>query len=167
MKRLFLLLCACAFSSKTASPQTTISGSVYDGSGGPLTLAGSPYLIPAYATLTVPDSQTLTIEPGVVVRLKESATVDIIGALIAEGNSTNRIRFVSDTVTERWYMFIFRANSTGSLKFCDFEHGGRAIFSQGQQLLLQNPANLVIDNCHISDGEDEGVNGSMGVGAAG
>jgi len=166
MKRILLLM-GCAFLSAQAFSQTTISGNVYDGSGGPLTLAGSPYLVPAYATLTVPDSQMLTIEPGVITRLQESVTVEIFGTLTAEGDSANRIRFTADTITQLWYTFIFRAGSIGSLKFCDFEHGGWAIFSQGQQLLLQNPASLVIENSVFTDGNDEGIYGTMGVGTPG
>ncbi len=166
MKKLLLIGC-CALSFAQAFSQTPISGTIYDGSGGPLTLAGSPYLVPAYATLSIPDSQVLTIEPGVVVRLKEMATVEIYGTLTAEGDSANRIRFVSDTVTEKWYTFIFRQESNSSFKFCDIEHGGRAPFGQGQQLLLQNPTSLNIDNCIIREGEDEGISGMVGSGVAG
>jgi len=151
----------------SASSQTTISGDIYDGSGGPLTVAGSPYLVPSYATLTVPNGETLTVEPGVVVRLQESVTVEIFGTLMAEGDSANRIRFISDTITQKWYTFILRDGSNSSLKFCDFEYGGKAIFGQGQQLLLQNPASLTIENCVIAHGEDDGIYGSMGVGTAG
>lgn len=162
-----LILAGCALLFAQSQSQTPISGNIYDGSGGPLTLANSPYLVPAYATLSIPDSQALTIEPGVIVRLKEMATVEIYGTLTAEGDSANRIRFISDTVTERWYTFIFRQESNSSLKFCDIEHGGSAPFGQGQQLLLQNAASLIIDNCTIHEGEDEGISGMMGSGVAG
>jgi hypothetical protein len=142
--------------------QTTISGEVYDGNGGPLTLAGSPYVVPS--TVSIPSQQTLTIQPGVEIRLEEGAMIDISGSLSAEGTEINRIRFTSGAPGQMWYYLIFRSGSTGSLKFCDIENGGQF---NNPQLLLQDPQSLVIDQCIISNSSGDGLQGYIGSSIAG
>jgi len=73
---------------------TFISGTLYDGSGGPLTPSGSPYIVVGY--ITVPVGQTLTIEPGVEVRFNKYFGIYVNGNLNAIGTEANRIKMTSN-----------------------------------------------------------------------
>ena len=61
-----------------------------------LTKDKSPYV--ASKTTTIQDGATLTIEAGVEIHLKQSATIECSGNLIANGTAKNPIIFISDGV---------------------------------------------------------------------
>lgn len=88
---MWAILCIGPFGLKG---QTTISGEIYDGNGGPLTLANSPYIA---SGITVSENQTLTIEAGVVIYNEGSTIWEIEGTLIAEGEENKRIKFTKAT----------------------------------------------------------------------
>jgi len=72
-----------------ASAQIALSGSVFDGNGGPL-LSGNVYTAGSF---TVPSGTTLTVQPGAIVKL--SGGVSIQGELDAAGTVGNPIQFTS------------------------------------------------------------------------
>jgi len=136
---------------------TTVSGTVYNGSGGPWTTAGSPYVVSG--DVTVPAGQTLTIDPGVVVKFRYG-TNDLIvnGTLTADGSPAARILFTSERDDTAggdtdgaggapyagiWGCLRFTATSTGSLldnvevRYPGWDSNG-GIWVQGGQLTLTN-----------------------------
>src|SRR4026208_2334853 len=85
-----LLLC---ISSSASRAQTNVSGGIYTNTTW--TLANSPYIV--VDTVVVFPTYTLTIEPGVVVKFNDHKRLEIRqAALIAEGTSTDSIRFTSN-----------------------------------------------------------------------
>lgn len=137
---------------------TNVSGTVYDGSGGPWTLAGSPYRVTG--DVTVPAGQTLTVEPGVVVKFNWGA-IDLIvnGTLSAVGNAGARIYFTSDRddsvggdtngdgntlpYPDLWGCLRFTATSGGgALDYAEVRYGGWStdggIWIEGGQVSVTN-----------------------------
>ena len=88
-----------ALLSGTAAAQITLTGSVFDGSGGPL-LSGQVYH--STTGFTVPNGQTLTVQAGAVVKLLGFGTsVSVSGHLEVQGTSGKPAYFTSlfdDTV---------------------------------------------------------------------
>jgi parallel beta-helix repeat protein len=79
------------------APPTYIGGSIFDGSGGPLTLAGSPYIV--IDDLTIPMGEVLTIQPGVQVRFDDYYSFYVNGTLMAIGTEANPINITSNKTT--------------------------------------------------------------------
>jgi hypothetical protein len=102
LRFLFLALCLA----QTAFAQTMVSGGIYN--DATWTLAGSPYIVTADIVLF--PGKTLTIEPGVEVRVQgndypngRGTTLEIRGRLIAVGTATAPITFKGDgIVTTPW-----------------------------------------------------------------
>lgn len=117
--------------------QTIVSTSI--SSNTTWTVANSPYIV--QGSISVEPNTTLTIEPGVVVKM-EFAVMNISGTLIAKGTEQDSIVFTSisdDTyggdsnadgdATEpypgEWLTLSFRASSGNSvLEYCLFKYGG-------------------------------------------
>lgn len=83
----FVVVALSAF----ARAQVPLSGSVFDGSGGPLT-SGTVYH--ASGTLTVPAGKTLTIQPGAILKFNGSG-LSVQGTLSAVGTLAQPIVFTS------------------------------------------------------------------------
>lgn len=64
---------------------TQLCGNVYDGSGGPLTVANGPYWVTC--NVTVPVSQTLTIEAGVEIQFDPGRKITSSGTTNADGTA--------------------------------------------------------------------------------
>ena len=64
---------------------------------GTWTLAGSPYMV--QTSITVPATGTLTIQPGVVVKMYATTKIEVNGQLIANGTSNNPIIFQANDTT--------------------------------------------------------------------
>ena len=70
--------------------QTPINGDA----SGTLDLMGSPYLVTN--DLTVPEGQTLVIEPGVVLQFQDTNDgLNVEGTLVAQGTADSRIVFTT------------------------------------------------------------------------
>lgn len=99
MKKISLLIFLCA-SIFAANAQTSVSGGIFANTSW--TLANSPYIVTG--PVVVFPGVTLTIEPGVVVKVREISTVlgaqayiEVRGKLVAKGNQANKISFVPET----------------------------------------------------------------------
>jgi hypothetical protein len=75
---------------------TQLCGNVYDGSGGPLTIAGGPYWVTC--NVTVPSGQVLSINPGVEIQFEQGAKITSSGQTNANG-STGRIHLYSNDLS--------------------------------------------------------------------
>jgi len=108
---------------------TNVSGTVFDGSGGPWTLAFSPYIV--IGNVTVPAGQTLTIEAGVQVSFDGYFSLYVDGNLDAIGTGANRINISSNMAApapDDWDKI--QINSTGhlELEYADISYANYGIY---------------------------------------
>lgn len=92
------------------SSSTSVSGRI--STNTTWTLIGSPYIV--VGDVVVETDVFLTIEPGVVVKFTSGTDLIIDGALVAQGNSLQRITFTSDSITPEpgdWGTIRFRDTS--------------------------------------------------------
>lgn len=89
--RLLPLLAAALSIAPTALAQTPIAGPIFNGSGGPL-LAGTVYH--ATGNLAVPAGQTLTIQPGAILKFNGNG-LGVDGTLDAQGTVGSPIVFTA------------------------------------------------------------------------
>ncbi len=85
------------------------------------------YIIKSNETLTVPASRTLTIEPGVTVKLGSDSKLIINGTLKAEGTASENITFTSlNSPAQHWKTVNLTSNAINSnIQYVKFEYGGR------------------------------------------
>jgi len=110
------------------SPPAELSGNIFD----PYTLrfADSPYTVKS--NVVVFPGATLTVEPGTVVRFSAGTSLEIRGALVAEGIAEKRVRFtaVESAQTKGSWGGIRVSNTLGgraSLRFADVEFAQAAL----------------------------------------
>ena len=129
MKTIFFLFALVTLGT-ISFPQTVINpGNV----SGTWTLSGSPFLIEG--EITIPNTQTLTIEPGVLVEFQGHYTLFVQGRLLAIGTDNNQITFtVNDTTgfydpnspLGGWYGIRFVStpvqNDTSKITYCKFQY---------------------------------------------
>ena len=107
---------------------TNVSGGIYANTNW--TLANSPYIVTG--TLTLFPGDTLTIDPGVVVKFNNAIGFEVRGVLIAMGTVTDSIRFTSSAATPTpgiWQQVYINNNLGGSAKFqyAVFEYASTAL----------------------------------------
>jgi hypothetical protein len=100
---------------------TTVCGNV----SGTWTLAGSPY--EATCDLTIPLGQTLTIEPGVIVKFRGHYKFTILGTITAIGTEQDSIIFTRARHNDasRWWGLRFsgEGSNASQLAYCVIEYG--------------------------------------------
>ncbi len=155
-------LLAAALVAPLAGAQTVISGSVSDGSGGPL-LSGVVYH--ASGQITVPVSTTLTIQPGAIIKFNGSG-LSVDGTLNAVGTSGSPIVFTSinddsaggDTngngpssgAPDQWSgVGLGAAADASHLKFVEVRFNGSGFWPA---IRLTN-CNAWIESCTLRDGQ--------------
>ena len=125
---------------------------------GTWTLAGSPYIVTG--NVTVPDAQSLTIEPGVEVRLNSSRYFYIYGTLVANGTSGAPITFTSNQGTPTpgyWRCLYFNSADAGCiLNYCNIYYAGYG--SYGNIYVYQSGTNVSISNCTVAYSSIYGIN---------
>jgi hypothetical protein len=128
-------------------------------------VAGSPYWI-YINSVTVEEGDTLTIEPGVVIKSVEgNGGLTVEGTLLANGTAMNPIIFTSekdDSVggdtngdgngstpqAGDWDDVFIRENGTAHLDHCHFKYGGE---NEKATLFITGMAN--VSNCHFETAE--------------
>ncbi|MCB9834282.1 MAG: hypothetical protein H6807_17595 [Planctomycetes bacterium] len=157
----------------SASAQISISGSIWDGQGGPL-LAGQVYH--ANGSLLVPAGRKLTIAPGAILKFLGEHWLRVEGRLVAAGTPTQPIIFSSQADdsaggdsngdgpsqgrAEDWRGLFFTDTADGSeLLWVEVRYGGRnglpGIVLHGADIFLQDS---IIRDCSSVALEGEQTN---------
>ena len=120
---LFLAWLALLRLTGAASASTNVSGNQL----GTWTLAGSPYII--VSNVTVPTSQTLTIQAGVEVRVGAAQEMFVRGSLITQGTLAQPVIFTSNAAVPSpgdWYGISTNTGCTLDLAYTELHYGGLA-----------------------------------------
>lgn len=88
---------------------------------GTWTMAGSPYIV--QVSVSVPNVQTLRIEPGVEVRFVAGTKLNVFGKLIAKGTSTQGITFKANDTTG-WSLMNTTAGGWNGLHLMQYQGTG-------------------------------------------
>lgn len=168
-----LMLCATVFFAFSLLPATDVSGN----QSGTWTLANSPYNI--IGDITIPSGVWLTIEPGVQVYAMGDFRITAMGALHADGNEADSIRFMSGQASPDalWKGIRLESTTQGStIGFCYIEkaeygvnsinspaliHHSRFNLNQkGMQLYgigAADPAEVIVSHCLIERSIQNGI----------
>ncbi len=129
---------------------------------GVWTKAGSPYRV--QGEITIPDGETLIIEPGATVQFVEPAPLNVLGQILAIGSVDDHILFrVADTlgfhddlaIEGVWGGIEFPStpstNDSSKLSYCDIEfahsQAGNAVYGGG--LRVRGVSKLTVEHCLI------------------
>lgn len=151
-----MFLISCSDKSPTGPSSPPINDFHWTKSQSPLLIKGC---------FTVPQGDTLVIEPGVEVRFKSSDWVydfyisdlkvgmlHVKGKLIAEGTETEPITFIRDGKGESFWGGIF-IDSTGTeqnrLQFCNIEYSYKTIYDNMKGALSFYYSEGIVDHCNF------------------
>jgi len=166
MKKAILLLAIATFLVSNAF-STNVSGPI--STNTVWTLANSPYIVTG--NVLVMNGATLTIEPGVLVKFNDSLALQIDGTLIAQGTSSQKITFTSNTVQSpgAWGYIFFTNIATDAtydingnylsgsiLEYCIIQYAGSANVSYNGAIRI-DAAHPFINYCTISDNNASGI----------
>jgi parallel beta-helix repeat protein len=118
---------------------TDVSGPIFDGSGGPWNLSGSPYII--IGNIVVPAGETLTIEPGVDVKFDGYYRIYVEGNISAIGNETDMINITSNSLTpapKDWDRIQINHSGHAEIAYCNFSYADFAVWLYGGSNNLTN-----------------------------
>ncbi|MBZ0266217.1 right-handed parallel beta-helix repeat-containing protein [bacterium] len=124
---------------------TEISGEILTSTW---TLMGNPYIIVADAT--IPEDETLTIEPGVIVQGYNQVRIMVNGSLLAEGSNEDPILFTAFDTEMLWDgIDIDNGTAPSIFNHCIFEYAG--VFhgrSNGTAFNVRD-CEVTLENCEI------------------
>lgn len=149
MKKIILIL--CVIYSSISNAQTFFSGGIY--SSTTWTVANSPYII--NGNVVVFPGVTLTIEPGVEVRIEESPnpaapyTIETRGTIDMIGDPGSLITFRANTLTQTigtWGGFFVKNSQGGNINF-NYLSVSNAINAFSYDGAV--PGSIVLNNCEF------------------
>jgi hypothetical protein len=120
------------------------------------TEANSPYRV--NGEITIPNGETLTIEPGVNVVFTGHYKFNVKGRLLAIGTRQDTIRFTAQDTTTGWHGIRFintpNTNDSSKIVYCSLKYGkanvGSGYDRLGGAILAYGFSKLLISNCLIS-----------------
>ena len=115
MKKSILLI--LFFVSFTLQAQTDVSGD----QSGTWSMNGSPYHVTG--EITVPQGETLIIEPGVTINFLGHYKLTVHGQLTADGSVTDSIVFKAQNASEGWGGIRIDGSQVSTFKYCIIENG--------------------------------------------
>lgn len=152
--KLFYTLILSFFLISLSYSQTTIpAGNV----SGTWTLSGSPYNVTG--DITVPDGETLIIDPGVTVNFQGYFIFAVQGRLLATGTQSDSIWFTATNTTDGWrgirYVSTPSTNDTSKFYYCSIRYGknnsGTGDNALGGGLFIRNFSKVHISHCYFSN----------------
>jgi len=144
-----LLLIVALLSYLSVNAQTTIPGGNVSGTWD---AAGSPYLIEG--EIIVPHSESLNIDPSVVIVFRGHYKLIVHGLLFAEGTENDSILFTAADTSSGWHSIRFiDAPDSSRLSYCIIQYGNAegswtSDDKHGGGIYCMN-SNPVISNCTI------------------
>ena len=152
-KIVFMVLFITLFSIKVFAA-TEISGDVSDNTTGPWVPSKSPYVLTD--SIKVLAGQTLTIQPGVEVRVNKGLIIQVSGSLIARGVDGKNITFTSneDQVPGWWVGISVSDKGYLALEFCRISYAGDGL---GAAVHCANESTADVTNCSIANVNGSGV----------
>ncbi len=171
MKKLLTLIAMLiiGLTSNPMNAQTNVSGLISSNTNW--TIANHPYIVTG--NILVNNGVTLTIEPGVIVKFNSGLSMQIDGELLAQGTSSNKITFTSNTADTAgaWgYIYFSDASAdavyenniygnyiSGSiLEYCILQYaGGISVTDNGALRLDQSTP--FINYCTITNNSASGI----------
>jgi hypothetical protein len=105
--------------------------------------ARSPYIVTGN-NLLVDTQTTLTIQPGVMVKLDSAQCIMVKGTLNAVGSATDSI-IITKNGAQEWSRLWFKSSSVCSLKFCRIE------YANSTAIYGDTVGSITIEHCTIAD----------------
>jgi len=107
--------------------------------------------------ILISDGVTLTIQPGCDVYFDGNYSVQVVGALVADGTDPDHITITGQGSPSNgaWkYIFFNTADAGCVLDYCDISYGGS---SQGNIYMFNSYSNVSITNCTINNSGTYGI----------
>lgn len=156
----------CLLPALFAQGQTNVNGN----QSGTWSLAGSPYILTN--AVTVPAGQTLTIQPGVVIRSdRYNYNITVNGTLNAIGTVSDSIRFIGKadpayTLSSNYGGSIYLNSSSSTLSYVRIDSLGDINYNGDDGVIsIRDTARPVINHCRITNMEGAYTIGSWAGGA--
>jgi hypothetical protein len=144
-----LIFCSTLLFSQTTIPGGDISGTWLQ--------SGSPYLIEG--DITIPDGETLIIDPGCLIEFQGCFRIGINGKLHALGTAQDSIKFSVADINLGWNGLHF-SNTTPEmgLSILDFVE---VCHSQSSAIYCYNVTNVIVSNSYIHNNQASGCGGGF------
>jgi N-acetylneuraminic acid mutarotase len=135
---------------------------------GSWTLANSPYHI--NGEITIPNGESLAIEPGVEVVFMGHYKFNVQGRLLAIGTEKDSIRFTAADAQTGWHGIRFigtpNTNDTSKIVYSELKHGkantGSGLDRSGGAMLITGFDKVVVSNCLFHSNMNNGDMGTTG-----
>ncbi|MEW6237392.1 MAG: right-handed parallel beta-helix repeat-containing protein [Candidatus Omnitrophota bacterium] len=152
MSRIFFLVVALFLALSVSAGAETRGGSI--GANEQWSAANSPYLIES--NLLIPEGVAVTVEPGVIVQLKEKTVVTIKGRFDALGSPQSPIQFVPQNESARWGALSYEDAGTGRMEHCLVRRGSTGGSNRIAMVnLYHGVSGVSIDSCTFEDWPDD------------